>query len=131
MASTSRKVMDIAPGIGNKGIETARRLLMERCRVAAVEAVGHADKIRIIEESGVPLICVQFDGHTTLTVRLWDPRCIGQGFDPWWHMDTSRHFDWHVPACKQPRPLNWNSEVELILQAIQFVLTTVNFVEAP
>jgi hypothetical protein len=123
---------EIEPGYGNRGIAAARDLLVERCRAAAVEAVGHADKIKIRRSDcgGFPYLGIQFDANTTLTIRFWQHDALW-GFEPWIHMDTTRHFYWTIATNKQPRPYNWNSEVELIVDAIQRVLVTVKLVEIP
>jgi hypothetical protein len=124
-------ITDIAPGFGNKGIQTARRLFVERAKVIAVEAVGHGDKIKVLEDGdGAPFLCVQFDRHTTLTMRFWGHHRI-EGWEPWFLLDTTRYFDWTVAADRQSRPPNWNSEAEIIIKAVQKLAATLTFVETP
>lgn len=123
---------DISPGLGVRGIDTARRLFVERARMAAITAVGLEDKIRVSTDgsSGAPFLIVAFDYQSILTMRFWSHHRI-DGWEPWFVLETSRHFTWHTAADRQSRPARWDSEAETIIKAVQQFATTITFVETP
>lgn len=130
--STPPKRYEIAPGYGVKGIVPARELLVERMRTAAIEAVGHADKIRVAHDGQgsncYPFLVAQFDESSKLIVRLWQHDALW-GIGPWVFWEVTRHGDLWTPLS--PRPNRWDSEAEMVYAACQKVLATVELIEIP
>lgn len=124
------KRYEIAPGYGAPGISAARQRLLSDLRDAIVKAIGHADKVYIDSDTSDPAVRVRFDDHTTLWVSPW-PHVKGgcQGFAPNFRCFTTRGGSLLVGVG--PRPLNWQSEVDIALAACRVVLASVALVEIP